>query len=77
LRLLARLQRHDRRRRTVGYPAALLEINFTLLILGIGIGVLAGSVVDVRRPGTFVAIYLGNALSFLAPLAARAGPLRG
>ena len=52
-------------------------INFTLVNLGIGIGgLLAGSIVDVHRPGTFVAIYLGNALSFLAPLAVLLGPLR-
>ena len=52
-------------------------INFTLLNLGIGIGgLLAGSIVDVQRPGTFVAIYLGNALSFVAPLAMLLGPLR-
>jgi MFS family permease len=50
-------------------------INFTLVNLGIGIGgLLAGSIVDVHRPGTFVAIYLGNALSFLAPLAVLLGP---
>jgi len=52
-------------------------INFTLVNLGIGIGgLLAGSIVDVHRPGTFVAIYLGNALSFLAPVAVLLGPLR-
>jgi MFS family permease len=52
-------------------------INFTLVNLGIGIGgLLAGSIVDVHRPATFVAIYLGNALSFLAPLAVLLGPLR-
>jgi MFS family permease len=52
-------------------------INFTLVNLGIGIGgLLAGFVVDVHRPGTFVAIYLVNALSFLAPLAVLLGPLR-
>ena len=52
-------------------------INFTLVNLGIGIGgLLAGSIVDVDRPGTFVAIYLGNAISFLAPLAVLMGPLR-
>ena len=52
-------------------------INFTLVNLGIGIGgLVAGSIVDVHRPGTFVAIYLGNALSFLAPLAVLLGPLR-
>ena len=52
-------------------------INFTLVNVGIGIGgLLAGSIVDVHRPGTFVAIYLGNALSFLAPVAVLLGPLR-
>jgi MFS family permease len=52
-------------------------INFTLVNLGIGIGgLLAGFIVDVERPGTFMAIYLGNALSFLAPLAVLLGPLR-
>jgi len=52
-------------------------INFTLVNLGIGLGgLLAGFLVDVHRPGTFVAIYLGNALSFLAPLAVLLGPLR-
>jgi MFS family permease len=50
-------------------------INFTLVNLGIG-GVLAGSIVDVHRPGTSVAIYLGNALSFLAPFVVLVGPLR-
>jgi len=52
-------------------------INFTLVNLGIGLGgVLSGTIVDVHRPGTFVAIYLGNAISFLAPLAVLLGPLR-
>ena len=52
-------------------------VNFTLINLGIGIGgLLAGSIVDVSRPGTFVAIYLCNALSFIAPLAVLLGPLR-
>jgi len=52
-------------------------VNFTLLNLGIGLGgMAAGSIVDVHRPGTFFAIYLGNALSFLAPLAVLLGPLR-
>jgi len=52
-------------------------INFTMVNLGIGIGgLLAGSLVDVHRPGTFMAIYLGNALSFVAPLAVLLGPLR-
>ena len=52
-------------------------VNFTLVNLGIGIGgLLSGSIVDVHRPATFIAIYLGNALSFLAPLAVLLGPLR-
>jgi MFS family permease len=52
-------------------------VNFTLVNLGIGIGgLLAGLVVDVHRPGTFLAVYLGNAASFLAPLAVLLGPLR-
>ena len=52
-------------------------VNFTLLNLDIGLGgMLAGSIVDVHRPGTFFAIYLGNALSFLGPLAVLLGPLR-
>ena len=52
-------------------------ISFTLLSLGMGIGgLLAGSFVDVNRPWTFIAIYLGNALSFLAPVAVLLGPLR-
>jgi MFS family permease len=52
-------------------------INFTLVNLGIGIGgLIAGSIVDVHRPGTFMAIYLGNAVTFLAPLAMLLGPLR-
>jgi len=52
-------------------------VNFTLVNLGIGLGgLLAGSIVDVHRPGTFVAVYLGNAISYLAPLAVLLGPLR-
>jgi len=52
-------------------------INFTLVNLGIGLGgVLSATIVDVHRPGTFVATYLGNAVSFLAPLAVLLGPLR-
>ena len=52
-------------------------VNFTLVNLGIGIGgLLSGSIVDVHRPATFIAIYLGNALSFLAPFAVLLGPLR-
>ena len=52
-------------------------INFTLVNLGIGIGgLISGSLVDVHRPGTFVAIYLGNAATFLAPCAMLLGPLR-
>jgi MFS family permease len=60
-----------------GIRARYFGINFTLVNLGIGLGgVLSGTIVDVHRPGTFVAIYLGNAVSFLAPLAVLLGPLR-
>jgi MFS family permease len=52
-------------------------VNFTLLNLGIGIGgIIGGLVVDVTRPATFVAIYLIDAATFLAPLAIFLGPLR-
>jgi MFS family permease len=52
-------------------------MSFTLLNLGIGIGgIIGGSLVDVARPETFVAIYLVNAVTFLAPLAIYLGPLR-
>ena len=52
-------------------------VNFTLLNLGIGIGgILGGLFVDVSRPKTFVAIYLIDAATFLAPLAIFLGPLR-
>ncbi|KNX39408.1 MFS transporter [Luteipulveratus halotolerans] len=52
-------------------------VSFTMLNLGIGIGGIAGGLfVDVDRPGTFVAIYLLNALSFVAPLLVLLGPLR-
>ncbi|MEW1954328.1 MFS transporter [Terrabacter sp. NPDC080008] len=52
-------------------------INFTLLNLGIGIGgIVGGRFVDVTRPGTFEAIYLLDAASYLLPLAILLGPLR-
>ncbi|MEO3937681.1 MFS transporter [Dermatophilaceae bacterium Soc4.6] len=52
-------------------------VNFTLLNLGIGVGgVLGGLFVDVHRPGSFVAIYLLDAATYLAPLAILLGPLR-
>jgi len=52
-------------------------LNFTLLNLGIGIGgALGGLVVDVHRPGTFVAIFIIDAATYLAPLAILLGPLR-
>lgn len=52
-------------------------VSFTLLNLGIGIGgILGGLFVDVTRPETFVAIYLIDAATFLAPLAIFLGPLR-
>ena len=52
-------------------------MSFSLLNLGIGIGgMLGGTFVDVARPETFVAIYLIDAATFLAPLAIYLGPLR-
>ncbi len=52
-------------------------LNFTLLNLGIGIGgALGGLFVDVHRPETFVAIFLVDAATYLAPLAILLGPLR-
>ncbi len=62
-------------------PSALRQryfgVNFTLLNLGIGVGgVVGGLFVDVHRPGTFVALYLVDAATFLAPLAVLLGPLR-
>jgi MFS family permease len=52
-------------------------LSFTLLNAGIGLGGLVGAAfADVQRPGTFVAIYVVDALSFLAPLLLLAWPLR-
>jgi MFS family permease len=52
-------------------------MNFSLLNLGIGIGgILGGLVVDVDRPATFQAMYLGNALSYLPGLFLLLVPLR-
>jgi MFS family permease len=52
-------------------------INFTLLNLGIGIGgIIGGQFVDVHRPGTFVTVYLLDALSYLPALVILLGPLR-
>lgn len=40
-------------------------VNFTIVNAGIGMGgVIGGLVVDVHRPVTFMALFLGNALSF-------------
>jgi MFS family permease len=51
--------------------------NFTLLNAGIGIGGLtSGLVVSSARPWTFSAIYLLDAVSFLAPMTVLAWPLR-
>ncbi len=45
-------------------------LQFALLNLGIGLGgVIAGTFVDVRRPGTFEAIYLLDGFTYLIPLA--------
>lgn len=52
-------------------------VNFALLNLGIGVGgIFGGFLVDVDRPGTFVAAFLVNAATFLAPVAVLLGPLR-
>lgn len=52
-------------------------INFALVNLGIGVGgVVGGLFADVDRPGTFTAIFLGDAISGLIPLALLLGPLR-
>jgi MFS family permease len=52
-------------------------VSFTLLNLGIGIGgILGGLFVDVTRPGTFTAVYVIDAATYLAPLAIYLGPLR-
>jgi MFS family permease len=52
-------------------------INFTLLNLGIGIGgLIGGAFVDIDRPGTFTAVYLADAASYLFPIAILLWPLR-
>lgn len=52
-------------------------INFALVNLGIGVGGIVGGIfADVDRPGTFTAIFLGDALSGLVPMALLLGPLR-
>lgn len=52
-------------------------VSFALLNLGIGVGgVVGGFVVDVERPGTFVAAFLINAATFVAPAVVLLGPLR-
>jgi MFS family permease len=52
-------------------------VNFTLLNLGIGLGgIVGGAVVDVHRPGTFTAIYLADAVSYLPAIFLLAVALR-
>jgi MFS family permease len=52
-------------------------VNFAQLNLGIGVGgIVGGLFVDVDRPGTFTAIFIGNAATMLVPLALLLGPLR-
>ncbi len=61
--MLSRAVAEDQRQRVFG-------INFMLLNLGIGIGgLIAGLVVDVKRPGTFELLYLGDAFFILGGLA--------
>ncbi|WP_342770156.1 MFS transporter [Xylanimonas allomyrinae] len=68
--LVATVVRGELRQRYFG-------VNFALLNLGIGVGgVVGGFLVDVERPGTFVAAFLINAATFLAPVAVLLGPLR-
>jgi MFS family permease len=52
-------------------------VNFTLLNLGIGVGgIISGLLVDVDRIGTFQAIYLADAATFLPSAYVLAVPLR-
>jgi MFS family permease len=52
-------------------------VSFALLNAGIGVGGVMGALfVDVAQPNTFVAVYRADALTFLAPLALLAVPLR-
>jgi MFS family permease len=52
-------------------------VNFALVNLGIGVGgIVGGLYVDVSDPGTFTAIFLGDAASALVPMALLLGPLR-
>jgi MFS family permease len=52
-------------------------VNFALVNLGIGVGgIVGGLYVDVSDPGTFTAIFLGDAASALIPMALLLGPLR-
>ncbi|MFI1993112.1 MFS transporter [Actinoplanes sp. NPDC020271] len=61
--MLASLTGEHERQRTFG-------LQFALLNLGIGCGgVIAGAFVDVHRPGSFVAIYLLDAFTYLIPAA--------
>lgn len=68
--LIAAVVPQDLRQRYFG-------VNFALLNLGIGIGgVIGGLFVDVDRLGTFQAIYLADAISFVPALLLMLGPLR-
>jgi MFS family permease len=59
--ILASVTAEHERQKTFG-------LNFTLLNLGIGVGsVIAGSIVDITRPGTFQLIYLLDATAYLIP----------
>jgi MFS family permease len=52
-------------------------INFALVNLGIGVGGIVGGLwADVDRPGTFTAIFIGDAITGLVPLFLLLGPLR-
>ncbi|WP_030489899.1 MFS transporter [Micromonospora chokoriensis] len=59
--ILASLTDDDERQRVFG-------LNFALLNLGIGIGgMTSGAIIDTARPGTFQAIYLLDAVTYLMP----------
>lgn len=60
--MLASLTGEDERQRAFG-------LQFTLLNLGLGVGgLISGAIVEVSDPVTFQAVYVLDALSFLAPV---------
>lgn len=52
-------------------------VNFALINLGLGVGgVIGGMFADVGQPASFTAMYLGDAISGMAPIVLLLGPLR-